>query len=247
MLSMLPNSGIVAVNQPQADRFYYLSLAWLSLLLAWLVQRRVWLAGLVLVGLAGMLWQSHSYIAAWRSDGALWKHVYQQEPTHPVAGVQLALLAMQQKRDGLAYKLLKQVTKHHPNMPSAWSNLGVWWHTQARRSKGARQAHARRQALRAYLQAKAVGARAPQIDNGLALLYAASGQQARAVSHYQKALSGSRVPPVVALNYVRFLWKQGKRKQAHTLVRLWSRRFPRYRPYRRWLAKHMPTSLPTRP
>lgn len=241
-VSILPNSGIVAVNQPQADRFLYLTLAWCSLLVAWFLMKlkRPLGVGLVVLFVLVCAWRAHHYVRAWRSDVTLWRYVYEQTPDHPIAAVQLSLAAMQKRKMKLAFVLLQRAKKKHPTTPTIWSTLGSWWHTRALHTKGAASLRAAKAARRAYQKAIALGVKAPEVYNGLALLAQSQKEWVEAERLFAKALSLPQAPPVIYLNQARCLWRQGKQKAARAAILRGLHKYPTYRPLRKWLKEKAP-------
>lgn len=206
-LALLPTAGLVRVAQARADRFLYLSLAFAALAGGALLHaaaprpRRYLLFAAAAAALLGAA-QTHRYLALWRHDLTLWRHVVASDPDHPLANGQLAALAIEQGQLAVAKRLLDRALLHGPALAPSWSNLGRWWQIQAgtdplRPVEGLR-AHQLGQAERAYRRAIALDRNFAPPYLQLASIARQRGDKAKAATLLRRALTLPRCPADVA-------------------------------------------------
>lgn len=206
-VALLPTAGLVRVAQARADRFLYLSLAFAALTGGALLRaatprlRRYLLFAAAAATLLGAA-QTHHYLALWRHDLTLWKHVVASDPDHPLANGQLAALAIEQGQLDVAKRLLDRALLHGPALAPSWSNLGRWWQIQAGtdplRPGEDRRADQLRQAERAYRRAIALDRRFAPPYLQLASIARQRGDEATAATLLRRALTLPRCPAEVA-------------------------------------------------
>lgn len=116
---------VVPVGQILAERFVYFASAGFCLLVAVLIApllgRRIALAALLLVALAGVV-RTRAAVHDWRSDEALFEAVRRAVPESPRAAFALAKIRITQGRLDEAMTLLDDAIRLWPDQSGAWTD-----------------------------------------------------------------------------------------------------------------------------
>jgi tetratricopeptide (TPR) repeat protein len=186
IITMLPVIGIIQVGgQAMADRYSYIPLTGLSIMVAWgvadltrqLPYRRWLLAGMaavVTVALASLTWQQLRY---WRDNITLYQHTLQVTNNNYLIQNNLGNALAQSGRIEEAINAYQSAIRISPSYTDAYTNLGT-----ALQGKGDL-----RGALNIYQQALALQPRDEQIYYNIGIAQSAAGDMAAAIRAYRQA------------------------------------------------------------
>ncbi len=185
--TLVPVIGLVqAGEQALADRFTYVPLIGLFIILAWGAadltagwrRQRVILAGgagVMLVALLGLTWQQVGY---WRDAGSVFEHAVKVTENNHLAYTNLIAAYDEQGRPDDAAAMFGKVMAIKPNYPFAYNNLGV---ALANRGKIA-------EALPLFEKAVQLRPDFVRAYNNLGMAYDHNDRLGEAVAAYQKAI-----------------------------------------------------------
>jgi tetratricopeptide (TPR) repeat protein len=181
--SLVPVIGFIqAGDQARADRFTYVPLIGLFIIVAWGIRDLVGRARVLQVGGAFVLVVSSAVARAqvehWRTNTDLWEHALRVADESYVAHTNLGLAMYAQGNIDQAIVEFRAALRLRPDFAEAYNDLGV-----ALANRGDRDG-----AIQAFLNAlRAKPSQAPSHYNA-AVLLAAKGDTAAAVSHLELAL-----------------------------------------------------------
>jgi hypothetical protein len=131
VIALFPAMGPVSPTQGRADRFFYLALGLLGLLLAQALgagTRRWGWRAMALGALVPLVYglSTHAYLEVWRSDRSLWRHVVELDPESALGHGSLGAIALEEGRFVEAKTHLERSVARAPHMPRTWVNLGLY-------------------------------------------------------------------------------------------------------------------------
>jgi len=198
---LVPVIGLVQVGQQaMADRYTYLPLVGVFIILAWLaadLPRRQaglaagWRPGGLLLGAAAAsalllcLAATYRQTAYWHNSTMLWNYALRIDPENYVAHINLAAVLEAQGRRDEAEQHYRDALRVRPNDPQANNNLGSLLAHQGKPDE----------AMVYYLRALKGNPKLPEAHNNLGLLLAGRGQLEQAIAEYHEAL---RLKPAMA-------------------------------------------------
>lgn len=188
LLTLLPVIGLVqAGEQARADRFTYLPLIGIFVILAWatsdLQSRRrlsasaVWIAAAVVLMPFGVV--AHAQAEQWRNSIALWQRVVDVTPSSYLGQDNLGSALAAVGRDEEAVVHFRESIRLRPDFADPYNNLGL---ALARRGDA-------RAAEDAYRRAVLLAPDLSEAHNNLANLLAQAGNLAEALPHFDKAVA----------------------------------------------------------
>jgi len=146
--TLVPVIGVLQVgNQAMADRYAYIPLIGIFLMIGWGVADfaegkrlgRIWLATPAICVLGALSLVSYRQINYWRSDLNLWMHTTQVTQHNYVAEDKLGVALVKADRAEEAYPYFLRATQDEPAYPTARLNLGVYLYQHRRRSEAIQQ------------------------------------------------------------------------------------------------------------
>ncbi|PYX50713.1 MAG: hypothetical protein DMG79_05080 [Acidobacteria bacterium] len=135
--TLVPVIGLVQVgNQAMADRYAYIPLIGIFLMVTWgvggLVQSRkiavMWAAVPAICVLAALSVVSYRQIGYWQNGIDLWTHTLQVTERNFVAEDSLGAALVEQQRFDEAYSHFLKAAQYEPNDPAARLNIGAYLH-----------------------------------------------------------------------------------------------------------------------
>jgi tetratricopeptide (TPR) repeat protein len=222
-LAMLPTLGVVGATETvAADRYAYLPLIGLVLVVAWLLARlwtaragrlRPWLLGVALVVIAGECLATRAQLAPWRDSESLFRDMLADAPGVPRLHYELGNALRQKGRMQEAMLEYRQALGRSPFFPyecppeisaSAHNNLAILLARQGDSSGAVEH-------WKAALEARPGNA---NTHHNLGIALADRGQRAEAIRHFTEAL---RLDPGNAITHVylgRLLAQAGRSQEA---------------------------------
>jgi Tfp pilus assembly protein PilF len=187
--TLVPVIGVIQVgNQAMADRYAYLPLVGIFVMIAWgaadLVSEKkqgfaLMAAGAcVLVALAVVTYRQTSY---WRSSADVWMHSLAVTPRNYVAEENLGVALVQLNRTEEAYPYFLRAAQDQPNDPDARLNIGTYLYQHGRRAE----------AIQQYEMALKLGSEPGLLSATYANLgsaYSDLGEEAKARENFESAL-----------------------------------------------------------
>lgn len=146
--TLVPVIGVLQVgNQAMADRYAYIPLIGIFLMIGWGVADfaeskrlgRIWVAAPAICVLGALSLVSYRQINYWRSDLNLWMHTTQVTQHNYVAEDKLGVALVKADRADEAYPYFLRATQDQPAYPSARLNLGVYLYQHGRRPEAIEQ------------------------------------------------------------------------------------------------------------
>jgi Flp pilus assembly protein TadD len=186
-ITLLPVIGIVQVgSQAMADRYTYVPLVGLSVILAWgaseltagLSSRKSLLAAAAAVVILGCTIAAHAQVGYWQDSLALWTHAVEVDPLSDTSQRLLADALAKNGRYQEALPHYEEALRIEPGNAEAHTGLGYAYAGEGKPEDAIRQY---REALRL---------KPDQVDahNDLALALAGEGKFEEAIRHYNEVL-----------------------------------------------------------
>jgi protein O-mannosyl-transferase len=185
--TLVPVIGLVQVgNQAMADRYTYIPLIGLFVVIAWGVSdlSAKWryqktllagIAGLVIVLFMGVTWRQAGF---WKDSVTLFERAIKVTSDNFIAHYNLANVLAKQGHMDEAVGHYQQTISIKPNFADAYINLGNVYQMQGRSSD----------AMDQYLQALKLKPDNPGVHYNLGLIYTKQDDMDSAVMHFQKAI-----------------------------------------------------------
>ncbi len=185
--TLVPVIGIVQVGvQSMADRYMYMPLVGLSIIIAWGVpdfvarwrHRKIWLAiatGVLLLVLMGRTWSQVRY---WRDSITLFEHAVNVTANNPVAHYNLGVALAEQGRIAEAIAHYSEAVWINPEYAMAHNNLGVVLDSQGQI----------KEAMVHYSEALRIKPDFWEAHNNLGTALESQGQITEAIANYSEAL-----------------------------------------------------------
>jgi hypothetical protein len=217
--TLVPVIGLVQVGfQVMADRYTYLPLVGLFVMLVWGTADlaapsrvgRVVAGGAAALVLTACVFCTRAHVGCWRDNATLWEHALEVTEDNWMAQYNLGVIRAGEKRDGEARRLLTAAARSYPNYAEAHNNLGVVLTRQPGQLKEAEEE------LRTALRLKPGK---PEHHCNLGVCLAKRGKTEEAVEEFREAL---RIRPGYAdahFNLGLCLLRQGKGEEAESHFR----------------------------
>jgi Tfp pilus assembly protein PilF len=214
--TLVPVIGIIQVgNQGMADRYAYIPLIGLFVMVAWAAADLAAEKGLGMVPLAAagvcvlsllgtLTWRQIGY---WRSSLDVWTHSLQVTPHNYVAEENLGVALVQLNRADDAYPYFVRAAQDQPNDPDARLNIGTYLYQHGKRSE----------AIQQYEMALQLGSEPGLLSATYANLgsaYSDLGDDAKAQASFQNALRLNPDQLGAWQGMALLLAKQGKLEQS---------------------------------
>ncbi len=185
--TLVPVSGLIQVGEhAMADRFAYVPLMGLFILLVWgvseLVQTlhlpKAWLVAPGLCLLVTLALLTRMQLGYWESTRALFEHALAVTSKNHVAHNALGIELMEEKQLGKAVEHLTQALAISPDRADVHNNLGLALSRQGRWEEG----------IQHYQQALRIRPDSYAAHNNLGLVVLGSGRVDEAMNHFSQAL-----------------------------------------------------------
>jgi Flp pilus assembly protein TadD len=199
---LVPVIGLVQVGQQSmADRYTYLPMVGLFLLVAWggtdlaarWQHRRVILGTLAGIVLLGCLVGTKSQVGYWKTGPTLLRHSLKVTKSNALAHNNLAAALMAEGKTDEGITHFREALRIDPQDGAAHNNLGI-----ALMEKGRLE-----EAIPHYLTSLRIDPEQPAVHTNLGLALASQGKAAEAITHYQEAL---RIRPDDPRPYNNLAW-----------------------------------------
>jgi Flp pilus assembly protein TadD len=213
LITLLPVVGIVQVgSQAMADRYTYVPLVGLSVILAWgaseltagLSSRKSLLAVAAAVVILGCTIAARAQVGYWQDSLALWTHAVEVDPLSDTSQRLLADARAKNARYQEALPHYEEALRIEPGNAEAHTGLGYAYAGEGKAEDAIRQY---REALRL---------KPDQMDahNDLALALAGEGKFEEAIGHYNEALRLKPYAPDTHSNLGVSLFRTGRTSEA---------------------------------
>jgi len=213
--TLVPVIGLVQVGtQAVADRYTYVPLVGLFIIVAWWFEERVAgqatrqlaaaIVGAVIVG--GLAVGARAQVGVWKDSQALWQHALEVNPGNYYAHNALGALFRERGRTGDALSYLVESVRLNGQFPDARDNLGLVLVGQGRLDDAVTQ----------YRTALQLNPGFSQAHNNLGVALAGLGLLDEAISHYRRALELDPDAAMTHNNLGQALASQGKLFEAIT-------------------------------
>jgi tetratricopeptide (TPR) repeat protein len=210
--TLVPVIGLVQVGvQARADRYTYVPLIGIFLLLSWGLKdlARRWrcqevltcAAGLALICFMAITWAQARY---WRNSVTLWNHTLEVTEGHYIAHNNLATVLVNQQEMAEAVRHFREAVRLRPDKPELHTSLG----------RALRESGERAEAARHFREALRLRPDNPKVHNTLALLLLELGEMEEAAQHFQEVLRLKPDNPAAHNNLGIILLNQGKQAEA---------------------------------
>jgi tetratricopeptide (TPR) repeat protein len=186
VVTLLPVIGFLQVGtQAHADRYTYVPLIGLFVLIAWLtldllarwpMRRLAAVAALAVVTVCGMT--AHAQVKHWRDAETLWQHALAAVPDNYRAHNALGTMLGDQGKTQEALAHFREVVRVEPNYPEGHHNLGLALASLGRLDE----------AIGHYRDALRLKPDMAEAHNNLGLALARQGKTTEAIAAYQDAL-----------------------------------------------------------
>jgi cytochrome c-type biogenesis protein CcmH/NrfG len=182
--TLVPVIGLIqAGTQARADRFTYVPLIGLFVVIAWAIpelrgRRRVFAAAAASVAVAACSLASRAQVGLWQSKVSIWEHTLTVATESYVAHMNLGLARYEQGELERAILHYREAIRLRPHGEEAHNNLGV-----ALAERGDVDG-----AVQAFLDGLAANPAQASSHYNVAVLLASKGEIARAVEHLETAL-----------------------------------------------------------
>lgn len=223
--TLIPTIGLIQVGtQSMADRYSYVPLIGLFLIIAWgaydlsthLGLRSPVLAGAGMVVLAACAATSRSQLAHWRSGRTLFQHAVNIVPDDYLAQYNLGVATLDEGDLDRARELFEKSAHINPAFSEAWNNLANALVIQGRPAE----------AIECYSRALKYRPDHGLTHYNMGLALAELGNRDQAIAHFQTALRLSPDFSVVFKDLGHVLVEKGELPQALTYLREYVRRAP---------------------
>ena len=185
--TLVPVIGLVQVGtQAMADRYSYVSLIGIFIMIAWGVpdslknwgHRKIVLAvlsGIAILACAAVTW---AQVQLWRDSITLFSHTLKVTTDNYLIHNNMGVALSDQGKNEDAFVHYRAALLINPKHIEAWKNLGIYYEESGRSAK----------AIEAYEQAQRLNPNDAKIWNRLGRAYGKSGQNAKAIETLRQAL-----------------------------------------------------------
>jgi Flp pilus assembly protein TadD len=210
---LVPVIGLVQVGwQGRADRYTYLPLIGVFIMLAWgardlFSSRRHWRPGLgitALIGIAALMVCASIQTSYWRASESLWTHTLACTSRNYIAHNCLGLIFAGQGRSAEAMEHCQRALEIKPNYIEAHNNFGNLLAGQGRSAE----------AMEHYQRALEIKPDYAEAHYNLGNLLAQQGRSAEAMEHYQRAVEIKPDAPKAHCGLALALKNQGRFTEA---------------------------------
>ena len=185
--TLVPVIGLVQVGtQAMADRYSYVSLIGIFIMIAWGVPDSLknWghrktvlavLSGIAILACAAVTW---AQVQLWRDSITLFSHTLKVTTDNYLIHNNMGVALSDQGKNEDAFVHYRAALLINPKHIEAWKNLGIYYEESGRSAK----------AIEAYEQAQRLNPNDAKIWNRLGRAYGKSGQNAKAIETLRQAL-----------------------------------------------------------
>jgi len=211
--TLVPVIGLVQVgNQAIADRYTYLSLTGIFIMVAWGTAelsagwrfRKIVLSAASVLVFAVLLLCARRQVRIWQNDFTLFGHAVAVTENNPIMHNNLALAIQSQGRTDEAIAHYRQVLRANPDFVPAHNNLALALQSQGKLDE----------ALSHYRQILKFAPHSVQAYNNLGLALQSQGRLDEAVGYYRRALELNHDHPNAHRNIALAYLEQGKLSSA---------------------------------
>jgi tetratricopeptide (TPR) repeat protein len=210
---LVPMIGLVQVGQQaRADRYTYLPMIGLYILLAWsgiaLIDK--WRRGRMTGALAAiaivvaLVAQSYAQTEYWRDTQTIWEHAANTTRDNYIAHYTLGNVLAQKRQTDQAIEHYKKSLQIDPNYAQTHNNLGIAYAELGRFDE----------AIAEYQTALRLRPNFAETYNNLGIVLATVGRPEEAMERFEQALQVRPNYPEVHLNLARLLAQRGRRDEA---------------------------------
>ncbi len=210
--TLVPVIGVIQVgNQAMADRYAYIPLIGIFVMIVWAAadlasEKKLGLippAIAAICALAALTATSYRQIGYWRNSADVWTHSLQVTPHNYVAEENLGVALVQLNRPDEAYPLFVRAAQDEPNDPDARLNIGTYLYQHGQRAE----------AIQQYEMALSLGSEPGLLSATYANLGSAHsdlGDSAKAQADFQNSLRLNPYQARACQGMAFLLTKQGK-------------------------------------
>ncbi|MEO5803408.1 MAG: tetratricopeptide repeat protein [Verrucomicrobiota bacterium] len=211
--TLVPVIGWVQVGQQaMADRYTYIPLIGLFILLVWSVDRwlglgksaRILKIGVVLIALVSCLFLTRNQLAYWQESVSLFTHAVAVTKDNALAQQNLGVALSHIGKSTEAIEHYQEALRIKPNHVPTHYNLGIELFALEKFDEAELQ----------FSEALRLGSRSEQLHNNLGVLLARKGQLDSAIEHFKQAIQLNPNYPKPYLNYAVALQRLGLASQA---------------------------------
>ncbi len=211
-IMILPLSGLLQSGGAMvADRYTYVSMIPLAMLLGAMVLEIHCRRGIFLMGVVALLgfwtWRTEVQIRVWKDSRTLWERVVQTVPNESLPLNNLGMVLLAEGQPHRALILLREAVHRTPRWETAWFNLGVAAHKSGRNDE----------ALKAFEYSLAMSPDSAAAHVAVGDMLLLKGNAMGAWQHYEMAMRDD--PGLVhPMNLALSLAKTGRSEEAKVVL-----------------------------